>query len=104
MSQGSRITDAIDRSARHASPKWCQLALAVVRRIARRQEEFTSADVLQALQKYSDVSTHDLRAVGPIMVQARDAGYIKGIGLVRRNDQHSRGCTVLWRSLILRRP
>jgi hypothetical protein len=87
----------IDTAIAHANSNWRKSALAAVKRLARKRETLTSADVFTALAK-SDVCTHDLRAIGGVMVQARDQGYIESGGLVRRSDKHNRGATTLWRS------
>ena len=85
----------------HANPSWKAEALAATMRLAGRQQTFTSFDVLQELEQ-SNVSTHDLRAIGGVMQEARDLGVIEGISLVRRNDKHSRGATTLWESRLYR--
>jgi len=94
----------------HANPEWRKLALAKVKRLAKKGEPFTSADVLVQMAK-SDIQTHDLRAIGGVMIEARDLGFIKSAGLVRRNDKHNRCATTLWKcryhhakGLVRRRP
>lgn len=72
-------------------------ALAATMRLAIRQQRFTSYDVLQELEK-SDVTTHDLRCIGVIMQEAGKLGLITSVGLVRRNNKHTRGATTLWES------
>jgi hypothetical protein len=88
----------IDACSTHANPTWKTAALAAIMRLAARQQTFTSYDVLQELAKSPDVRTHDLRAVGGVLQEARDLGVIVSGGLVRRNDKHSRGATTLWQS------
>ncbi len=85
----------------HANQQWRRAALAAVKRLARRQNTFTTADVLHELDR-STSKTHDLRAIGSVMIDARDQNLIESAGLVRRNDKHSRGATTLWKSKILR--
>jgi len=87
-------------SSQRADPKWRRAALSAVRRLARKRERFTSADVLIELQN-SKSSTHDLRALGGVMSAARDEGVIENVGLVRRSDRYSRSATTLWQSRIL---
>jgi hypothetical protein len=87
----------IDAGTKHTNPAWRTAALTVVKRLTRRRETLTSADVLDALAK-SDVRTHDLRAIGGVMTEARALGYIESAGLVRRSDKHTRGFTTVWRS------
>jgi hypothetical protein len=64
-----------------------EVALIAIARLARRRQQFTSYDVLQDLEE-SDVKTHDLRAIGGCMQEARKLGLITSVGLVRRNDKH----------------
>src|SRR4051794_13397242 len=61
----------IHKAGTNANPDWEKAALGAVRRLAQKREEFTSADVLSELDD-SDTRTHDLRAVGAIMLKARD--------------------------------
>jgi hypothetical protein len=82
-----------------ANPQWRKAALSAVRRVARKREKFTSADVLQALET-SKAQTHDLRALGGVLTKARNLGLIENAGLVRRRDKHGRGVSTIWRSLL----
>ena len=91
----------IDAASSHANPTWKEAALAATIRLASRQARFTSYDVLEEVEK-SGARTHDLRAVGAIMQEARNLGLITSVGLVRRNDKHSRGATTLWESRLHR--
>jgi hypothetical protein len=96
-------TTPINRSGVHADPAWRKAALSTVKRLARKRETFTSFDVLERLDK-SEVKTSDLRAVGSVMIQARNLGIISNAGLVRRSNKYSRGATTLWRSLLIQQP
>jgi hypothetical protein len=87
----------IDTGTANANPTWREAALAATMRLAARRERFTSHDVLQELAN-TNVKTHDLRAIGGVMQEARNLGLIASAGLVRRNDAHSRGATTLWES------
>jgi hypothetical protein len=97
--QNNPVPPQINTSAAHADPAWRKAALAIVKRLARKRETLTSADVLERLDN-SEVKTRDLRAVGCVMVEARNLGIISNAGLVRRSNKHSRGVTTLWRSLL----
>jgi hypothetical protein len=77
-----------------AHQTWRRSALATVKRLAKKRETLTSADVLKALAK-SNAQTQDLRALGSVMTQARDLGFIESGGLVRRRDGHNRGARSL---------
>jgi hypothetical protein len=89
----------INAGSNHADQTWKEAALAATMRLASRQQRFTSNDVLTELAK-SNVTTHDLRAIGGVMREAKDLGLITSAGLVRRNDTHTRGCSILWQSRI----
>ncbi len=88
----------IDTGSANANPTWREAALIATARLARQRDRFTSYDVLQELAKSPDVKTHDLRAIGGVMQEARQLGLITSVGLVRRNDKHSRGATTLCES------
>ena len=93
----------INTCSAHANPTWKAAALAATMRLARQRARFTSYDVLQELAD-SNVKTHDLRAIGGVMQEARDLDIIESAGLVRRNDRHSRGATTLWQSKVVAQP
>jgi len=95
----------IEACSAHANPTWKSAALAATMRLARQRRQFTSADVLRELEMSSDARTHDLRAIGGVLQEARNLGIIESVGLVRRNDRHSRGATTLWQSkVVVRQP
>lgn len=87
-----------DTCSAHANPTWREAVLAATVRLAARQESFTSGDVLLELEK-SDITTHDLRAMGGVLQEARDLGLITAVGFVRRNDRYTRAVTTLWSRL-----
>jgi hypothetical protein len=91
----------INRGSAKPNPTWRRAALAAVKRLAQKREHLTSADVLDALQR-SGARTHDLRAIGGIMTEARDRGLIEHGGFVRRRDAHKRSITVFWRSRVIK--
>jgi hypothetical protein len=93
------IRNHIQTSTEHADPQWRKAALSAIRRVARKREKFTSADVLEALER-SKSQTHDLRALGGVLTKARNLGLIENAGLVRRRDKHGRGVSTIWRSLL----
>ena len=59
----------------NAAPDWKTVALAAVKHVAQTRREFTTDDVLAILQS-QPVATHEMRALGPVMRRAADAGYI----------------------------
>jgi hypothetical protein len=93
-------TNATQSCSGPTNATWKAAALNAIMRVASRLAQFTSHDVLEEL-KWSNVKTHDLRAIGAVMQQARDLRLISSIGLVRRNDRHSRNATTLWQSRVL---
>lgn len=66
---------AVQRVDEHAAPAWKEYALGVVKRVAERLTEFTTDEVLTEMQD-APVWTHELRALGPVMTAAQNAGYI----------------------------
>jgi len=90
----------IETCSAHTNPSWKAAALGATMRLARQRREFTSYDVLEELAN-SNIRTHDLRAVGAVMQQARDLGLIESAGLVRRNNKYTRGATTLWKSKLV---
>src|SRR4051812_7753714 len=89
----------IETGIRHANPTWHKSALAAVKKVAKKNETFTARDVLILAEDF-EIQTHDKRAMGGVMREARDLGYIKSDGFVRRCDRYNRGASTLWRSLI----
>src|ERR1039457_691592 len=84
------------------NPEWRKVALAVIKRLAKRRKTLISADVLDKLAT-SDVKTPDLRAIGSVMREASALGIIESSGLVRDpNNTHSRSATTPWKSRICR--
>ena len=82
------------------NPEWRTFALAIIKRLAKRRETITSADVLNELAK-SDITTGDLRSLGSVMREGATLGYIASAGLVRqRSNKRSRGASTLWKSLV----
>lgn len=93
----------INTATANADPKWRKAALVALKTLAEKRTTFISADVLAELAS-SDVKTHDLRAIGGVMIEGRDLGMIESSGLVRRADKHTRGATTLWKSRIYQQP
>lgn len=87
----------IESASVQVNPAWKAAALIVTARLASRQQRFTSYDVLEELAK-SDVKTHDLRAIGTVMLEAKNLGLITSVGLVRGSNKRTRGATTLWES------
>lgn len=97
MNLGTETQEAMVAVYTNADPDWKAVAKETILRLARQNEVFTSLEVVTALEA-EQVKTHDLRAIGPLLVMAAKAGTITHESFIRRNDKHNRGTTVLWRS------
>lgn len=67
--------EAMTRVEQHADTDWKTYALETVKRVAQQFAEFTTDAVLEQMQN-APVWTHELRALGPVMMSAQRAGYI----------------------------
>lgn len=65
----SRI-DALQRVDDHADPDWREVAYQCVLAVARRCATFTTDEVIDELASHPSVSTHEGRALGPVMMRA----------------------------------
>lgn len=89
--------EAIEAVDRAADPEWKAEALAAVREMALRRDEFTSDDVWDA----GLAKTREDRALGPIFLAAARAGWISRTDRVRPSHRSSHGSgKVIWRSLL----
>ncbi len=87
----------------NAEDQWKRAALACVHTVALRQASLVSDDVEKILREMP-VETHEKRALGPIMLQARKKGWIESTGTYVQSSQkqcHANTVT-LWRSLLFR--
>lgn len=64
-------TDAIQRADDHADPDWRDVAYDCVVAVAQRCAMFTTDQVIDELAKHPTVSTHEGRALGPVMMRAQ---------------------------------
>lgn len=95
--------EAITRVEEHANSDWKTYALSTVQRVARQCAEFSTDAVLEAMQN-APVATHELRALGPVMLSAVKAGYIQPTDRFvncKRASRHKAPVRV-WQSLIYR--
>lgn len=68
-SDGKR--DGMDRAERHADPHWWQCMLEAVKATAIEMLYFNTDDVTRRCQKdHPNASTHEKRAIGPLMKEA----------------------------------
>jgi hypothetical protein len=100
--QSDEARDAsMEQVDEHADERWKDAAYETVIEVAQAKATFTADDVQMNLDK-KPVHTHELRALGPIMLKAVRAGYIVQDGTFTRSVQvqcHSMPRRV-WRSLI----
>lgn len=75
---------AIRRVDEHADPAWRETALAAVSRLAAAGQPFTTDDVVRALP--ATVSTHDPRALGPVMLRAARMGIVAPMDQYRNSE------------------
>lgn len=100
---------SIKRAERHSDPHWYGIAVRIVRLIAHytdpRTKTLTADDVWEMLEHpiiAATFSTHDPRALGPVMQEAVRNGWIAATDKVvksKRRVNHGRKITV-WRSLL----
>lgn len=86
----------------HADMDWRIEASKIVRHLARTREKFTTDAVWYLLEQFTDVSTHEPRAMGPIMLAAAKHGMIQATDQTVKSVRavnHQRPIQV-WRSLI----
>jgi hypothetical protein len=92
---------AVARVEGHADARWKRLALSAIEYLARCRASFTTDDVWEMLGGL-DVSTHEPRAMGAMMRQAKKKGWVVGSNTYRpskRPECHRRPMMV-WVSLI----
>ena len=85
-----------------ADDEWHAFMLAAVREIASRQEYFASDDVERLRVERNGPATHEKRAFGPLIMNAKRAGICTPTTTFDRSTQvvaHRRPMRV-WRSLI----
>lgn len=78
------LTDALERVERNTDAEWRTAAEAAVLTVCNTHPTFTSGHVLAELA-LSDVTTHDLRALGPVMLWAQREGYARPTDRYVRN-------------------
>jgi len=93
--------EAIDRVDAHVEARFRHLAYEAGVWLASKLDTLTANDVRDTLRKYyPDVTTHDDRALGPVMRRLASDGVIVNTGTVVNSDRvrnHSRRIS-LWRT------
>lgn len=98
--------DALQRVDEHADPDWRDLAYRCVLAVARRLDHFTTDEVIDELAQYPDITTHEPRALGPVMMRAARENVIAATDRFVKSNAVSRhrAPKQVWRSLVYRRP
>ena len=91
--------EAIAQVGLNADCAWKDIALQVVADVAEEWAEFTTDEVLERLADKT-VSTHEMRALGPVMMAAQKAGIIMPSDTFVKSKAVSRHCAPkrVWRS------
>lgn len=99
--------DGMERASRHADPHWWRCMLECGRAVAQAKSCFNTDDLERLrLQRFHNVTTHEHRALGPLMLELQRLGYcIATQDWVESTQKinHSRPMRV-WYSLIYRGP
>ena len=66
--------EAIARAEKHANPAWATAVMEIIKEVAQTQEYFSTDDVERLRITRQKPSTHEKRAMGPIMRNAWKAG------------------------------
>lgn len=93
--------EAMTRVEDHADNAWKDEAMRVVKRLAMNNAYITTDDVWRVMSQSTN-TTHDPRAMGPIMRNAARLGWIERAGWSQqstRKECHARPIAV-WRSLL----
>src|SRR5215831_7567547 len=68
--------DGMARAARHADPHWWQCMLESAKEVAERKPIFNTDDVVRLCrERHPNATTHEGRAIGPLMRAACRLGY-----------------------------
>lgn len=62
--------EGMSRVEAHATAGWSELMFGLVVEVAKSKTQFTSDDVFDLAETRMPISTHDLRAFGPVMMKA----------------------------------
>lgn len=88
---------ALDRVDKNAAIQWKQAAHITALRLMQERTEWTSFDLQTRLKTdYPDQKTHDLRALGPVILAYVKAGRLKPAGFQQHPTRHASPMRV-WR-------
>jgi len=98
-----RIAAGMSQVDENANERWKHIFDACVLAAARKKPQITSDDVLTEIESLPNPpSTHNLAAIGPAMVRARNMGILEHTNTVKRSerpDKHGNRQNV-WRSKV----
>lgn len=99
-------SDALQRVDEHADPDWRDVAYRCVLAVARRLEHFTTDEVIDELANHPAITTHEPRALGPVMMRAARNNVIAATDRFVKSNAISRhrAPKQVWRSLVYKRP
>ncbi len=86
----------------HADEEWKEACTIVIERLARTCQRFTTEDVRAELAGIP-VSTHTLKAIGPLMKRAQRARLIEKDGIKMSGVSGNGRYICTWASLVYRR-
>jgi hypothetical protein len=93
--EGAQARDeAMERADRHANQEWRRVAALAIRRVAALGVPFTADEVWAVLER-TGFSTHDRRALGPLMKAAVSDGLIQPTGAFRPTRRPTNHCRPL---------
>jgi hypothetical protein len=95
------IDNAITRVDTNANDDWKAVVYGVLESLAAELSEITADDIVMRMeQRYPDVTTHNLAALGPVFLRAQKAGLIENTGrLVQSRIPRRHRKITVWRSL-----
>lgn len=81
------IQQALDLVEAGASEDWKECALDCLESICQSRDTFVADDVWRLMnEKYPDVETRDLRAMGPVMLQGTRRGWCERTDRMARSE------------------
>ena len=91
----------MSRAEEHADEHWKLAAQSAVMAAAQTLEKLTTDDVVPLIDP--GASTHEMRALGPVMMQAKRDGWIeKAYELPRPSARRHMAPLTVWRSLLFK--
>ena len=102
-----RIADGMATADEHADPRWKHYYDGCVLAAARKKPEITSDDALDEMEALpKPPGTHNLAAIGPAMMRARDMGILINTGRTERSRRPKKNGNlhIVWHSQVYGAP